>query len=72
MVQATFGLEDIESVDDINDVDNTNKANQRILVYISASGNIEYQDRGLGLVIENRTSDPGTPANGQIWLRTDL
>ena len=22
--------------------------------------------------IENRTSDPGSPANGQIWLRTDL
>ena len=25
-----------------------------------------------GLVIENRTSDPVTPATGQIWLRTDL
>ncbi|MBP8231749.1 MAG: hypothetical protein KAY22_05545 [Rhizorhabdus sp.] len=24
------------------------------------------------LVIENRTSDPGAPATGQIWLRTDL
>jgi len=23
-------------------------------------------------VIENRTSDPGSPATGQIWLRTDL
>lgn len=23
-------------------------------------------------VIENRTSDPASPANGQIWLRTDL
>jgi hypothetical protein len=22
--------------------------------------------------IENRTSDPGTPAVGEIWLRTDL
>lgn len=22
--------------------------------------------------IENRTSDPGSPAVGQIWLRTDL
>lgn len=22
--------------------------------------------------IENRTSDPGTPATGEIWLRTDL
>ena len=25
-----------------------------------------------GLVIENRTSDPPSPAPGQIWLRTDL
>lgn len=25
-----------------------------------------------GLVIENRTSDPPSPAVGQIWLRTDL
>lgn len=24
------------------------------------------------LLIENRTSDPGSPATGQIWLRTDL
>ena len=24
------------------------------------------------LVIENRTSDPSSPATGQIWLRTDL
>ena len=25
-----------------------------------------------GLVIENRTTDPATPAVGQLWLRTDL
>ena len=24
------------------------------------------------LVIENRTSDPGAPVSGQLWLRTDL
>lgn len=24
------------------------------------------------LVIENRTSDPSSPATGRIWLRTDL
>jgi hypothetical protein len=23
-------------------------------------------------VIENRTSDPSTPATGQIWIRTNL
>ena len=27
---------------------------------------------GTDFVIENRTSDPGSPATGQIWLRTDL
>ena len=27
---------------------------------------------GTNFVIENRTSDPGTPSTGQIWLRTDL
>jgi hypothetical protein len=32
-------------------------------IIINASG---------GLVIENRTSDPGSPVSGQIWLRTDL
>jgi len=25
-----------------------------------------------GLIIETRTSDPGSPATGQIWLRTDI
>ena len=25
-----------------------------------------------GLIIENRDTDPGTPASGQLWLRTDL
>jgi len=72
MTQATFGLEDIESIDDINDVDPASKSDGRVLVYRSGSGNLEYEDRGLGLVIENRTSDPGAPVNGQIWLRTDI
>lgn len=26
----------------------------------------------IGFVVENRTSDPVSPATGQIWLRTDL
>jgi len=30
------------------------------------------QQQTLQFVIENRTSDPGSPATGQIWLRTDL
>ncbi len=28
--------------------------------------------QAISLAIENRTSDPGTPTTGQIWLRTDL
>lgn len=30
------------------------------------------QQQSLQFTLENRTSDPGTPAVGQIWLRTDL
>jgi hypothetical protein len=30
------------------------------------------QQQTLQFVIENRTSDPGAPVTGQIWLRTDL
>jgi len=30
------------------------------------------QQQATSLVIENRTSDPGSPVDGQIWLRTDL
>lgn len=36
-------------------------------------GNVNFnQKQAITLVIENRTSDPGTPVDGQIWLRTDL
>ncbi len=30
------------------------------------------QQQALQFRIENRTSDPGSPAVGEIWLRTDL
>ena len=30
------------------------------------------QQQALQFRVENRTSDPGSPATGQIWLRTDL
>jgi hypothetical protein len=32
----------------------------------------QITDLGVGFVVENRTSDPGSPVTGQIWLRTDL
>ena len=43
MTIESFDIEDIESVDDIDDIDPTNKANGRVLVYRSASGNLEYE-----------------------------
>ena len=30
------------------------------------------QQQATSFVIENRTSDPGSPVAGQLWLRTDL
>lgn len=30
------------------------------------------QSGSAGLVVENRTSDPASPAVGQMWIRTDL
>jgi len=30
------------------------------------------QAGSVGLVIENRTSDPASPVVGQMWIRTDL
>ena len=30
------------------------------------------KQQATALVIENRITDPVTPASGQIWLRTDL
>jgi hypothetical protein len=30
------------------------------------------QQQALQFRVENRTSDPGAPAVGQLWIRTDL
>lgn len=38
-----------------------------------AAASIEFaQQQALQFVIENRTSDPGAPVAGQVWLRVDL
>lgn len=40
---------------------------------IKANGNVEFaQNQALQFRLENRTSDPGSPVAGQMWLRTDL
>jgi len=37
------------------------------------NGSVQFsQQQGLQFRIENRTSDPGAPAVGEIWFRTDL
>jgi hypothetical protein len=37
------------------------------------NGSVQFaQQQALQFRIENRTSDPGSPAVGEIWLRTDL
>lgn len=46
-------------------LDDANAAAQRTTLGIGTAG-------GVTLVIENLTSDPGSPTTGQIWLRTDL
>lgn len=36
-------------------------------------GSVNFaQQQAVSFVIENRTSDPGSPVAGQLWLRTDL
>lgn len=37
------------------------------------NGSVEFsQEQALQLGVELRTADPGTPTDGQIWLRSDL
>ena len=39
----------------------------------SPTSSVEFnQQQALQIRIENRTTDPTSPAIGQIWLRTDL
>jgi len=40
---------------------------------VALQGGADFnKQQAVNLAIENRTSDPATPATGQIWLRTDL
>jgi hypothetical protein len=67
----------------LSNLSGTNTGDQTSIVGISGTmaefntavtdGNILFNDaEGLGFRFENRTSDPGTPTVGQVWLRTDL
>lgn len=49
------------------------KNSVRLNELLNPDGSVEFsQNQALQLVVELRTSDPVIPANGQIWLRTDL
>jgi len=51
----------------------TVKANVKLNELQNPDGSVEFSEQqALQLAVENRTSDPSTPADGQIWLRTDL
>lgn len=40
---------------------------------VSVTGNVDFnQGQAVEMRLENLTADPGSPAVGQIWLRTDL
>lgn len=40
---------------------------------IKVNKNIDFnQKQGVSFVVENRTSDPGSPVAGQMWFRTDV
>lgn len=42
-------------------------------IFAPPASSVDFnQQQALRLRIENRTSDPGSPATGEIWLRTDL
>ena len=44
-----------------------------IRMKIDENGNVDfYQHQAIQFRIENRTSDPSSPATGEIWLRTDV
>jgi len=48
-------------------------ASHALSAHTAAAASVDFgQQQAIAFRIENRTSDPGSPATGQIWLRTDL
>ncbi len=40
---------------------------------IAPTGSVDFDSQqATNFRVENRTSDPGSPTVGQVWLRTDL
>ena len=49
------------------------KAGVKLNELQNPDGSIEFANQqALQIAVENRTSDPSSPVDGQIWLRTDL
>ena len=49
------------------------KSNVKLNELQNPDGSVEFNtQQALQVRVENRTTDPGSPSDGQIWLRTDL
>ena len=63
--------EDIDN--SVNKEDNQNISGTKTFTSLKLGGNMNCnQKQMVSMAIENRTSDPTSPATGQIWLRVDL
>lgn len=41
--------------------------------HLAADGDIDFNEQeAVDVVVDKRTSDPGSPVEGQTWIRTDL
>ena len=48
-------------------------SSHRLNSHSAPNGAVDFsQQQAISFRVENRTSDPASPATGQIWLRTDL
>lgn len=62
-----------QNEDDIEVMTALRLALSRLDQMAAAAGPVQFAGyEAVGLALENRTSDPGSPSTGQIWLRTDL
>lgn len=59
-------------VGNVAQVDISGLTATRTYTFPDSSGTVVLGGGGSSFIIENRTSDPATPATGQIWIRTDL
>lgn len=69
---AALGANHDHAAADVTDFD-TQVRTSRLDQMAAPSASVSFADQqATSFRIENRTSDPGTPTTGQIWLRTDL